>query len=300
MKRFITKRVNISQIPTKQLWLGGIFIVVSVIVWLFIFQVFSTGTAPGDKTPLLLAAILGWIILFNLTLLFLERKIALFLYGVLLLLLVFLFGIHGSALFGVVGLGLTMLWAQQKVQNEKSILIEFKAFRISKRALPIFFTGLALFLAFSYQSLILDDALEGDLSIPPAVYDSIFKPTERILDIMFSGYERGMSVGDFQQLVLRTFTFLPPSFVEDEIASQSLRDFSFDLINTNISAILEPYRGLLPFLFIIGLFFVFKTFSLPFLWLTLIFSWVVIKILLLYNIVTIKETSVEKIEAVIE
>lgn len=295
----IFKAKIFSEIPVKQLWLGGVFIVVSVVVWLFIFQVFSTGTAPGDKTPLLLATILGWIILFNLTLLFLERKIVFFLYGVFLLLLVLLFGMHGWVLLGVAGLGLTMFWAQQKAQNEKSLLIEFKAFRISRRALPIFFTGLALFLAFSYQGLILDDTLKGDLSISPAVYDSIFEPTERILDIMFSGYERGMSVGDFQQLVLRTFTFLPPSFVGDEIASQSLRDFSFDLINANISSILEPYRGLLPFLFIIGLFFVFKTFSLPFLWFTLALSWVVIKILLLYNIVTVKETSVTKTETVL-
>jgi len=302
----------LSEISIKQLWLGGVFAVASVVVWIFIFRVFSTGSAPGDKTPLLLAAILGWIILFNLTLLFLERKIAYALYGALLLLLAFLFGTHGSILFGIFGLGLAMLWAQQKAQNERSLLVEFKAFRISRRALPIFFTGVALFLAFSYQSLILDDALEGDLSIPPAVYDSIFEPTERILNIVFSDYERGMSIGDFQQLVLRTF--LPselfrgagqnapftPSFVGDEIASQSLRDFSFNLINANITAILEPYRDLLPFLFIIGLFFVFKTFSLPFLWLTFIFSWLVIKLLLLYNFVTVKQTSVEKIEAIIE
>lgn len=312
MKRFIEKRANISQIPVKQLWLGGIFAAVSVMVWLFIFRIFSAGTAPGDRTLLLLAVILGWIILFNLTLLFLERKIALVLYGVLLLALIFLFGMHTSVLLGVAGLGLTMIWAQQKAQNERNILIEFRAFRISKRALPIFFTGLAFFLALSYQNLILNNALEGDLVISEGVYSSIFEPTEIALSFMFSDYERGMSIGDFQQLIRQSFSppelfkesgqnaLFSPSFVGEEIASQSLRDFSLSWINTNIRTILDPYRDLLPFFFIVGLFFVFKTFSLPFLWLTLIFSWVVIKILLLYNIVTVKQTSVEKIEAVIE
>lgn len=313
MKDYIAaKKTHIAEIPKKQLWLAGIFVAGSVAMWLFLLRSLTAGFIGSETLVYLLAAGLGWIVLFNLTLLFLSKTPALLSYAVLFLVLFFFFGLQGFTIVGILVFTLAMLWAYQKANNERKLLVEFKTFRILKRALPIFFTGLALFLAFAYNSLVLQDVFEDDLIIPPQLYDTLFGPTEVILSILFPDYEKGMSIGEFQEIIVESF--LPPEildqiggdvrfaadFLDEEISAQSLRDFSYNWLNENTSSILEPFRGILPFLFIIGLFFVFKTFSLPLLWFSFGVSWLVVKVLLLYNVVAVRTISVDKKEMVLK
>lgn len=311
MTEKMKQKFNTAQISKKQFGLAGFFLVLSGIVWFWLFSTLSAGILASEMLSALIAAGFLWIIVFNITLFFLEKNLARASYLLLIGFLILLFGLSAFVLFGALIFLVTMLWALHKARSEIGLLVNFHIFRISKRAMPIFFTGLALFLAIGYNATALSDAFEGEFAIPAELFDTLFEPTETILSLLFSDYERGMSIEEFQQVTLEFF--LPPEIfnqfgrntifsgdlVAQKFTDQSLRDFSFNWLNDNIKSILGPYQGFLPYLFILGLFFVFKTFFLPFMWGAFIATWVVVKLLLLYNVLTRREVDVVKREVML-
>ena len=77
-----------------------------------------------------------------------------------------------------------------------------------------------------------------------------------------------------------------------DVINMTLEQFYLNWINTSVAIIVEPYKDILPVFFIVGLFSVIKFLLWPLKWLSLIFIWLAIKLLMLYSIISIKETQI--------
>lgn len=278
----------------KQIALASIFLFATFALAILLFLVLG-GHIGGAATVVgLLVIAFVWTILLGLVLSFLEPFLALIVFSVAMAVLLILFGLHSIlAVVAVLAVFWGMLHAYRNAATERALLVSFRPFRILRRGFPPFFLGLSLFLAIIYQGFILEGAFSDEGSgISMQTYERIFRPVESVLQTALPGYEIGMSIGSVQDLV-------NVDFVGSEVAERSFKDVSFEYVNANIQALLAPYRDLLPIFFVVGLFFVFQFLSLPFRWLAIGATLLVIKVLVLYNIATVQETRVVKEERVL-
>ena len=76
-------------------------------------------------------------------------------------------------------------------------------------------------------------------------------------------------------------------------------EFLTNLINSQISEILLPYKQFLPFVYLFGLFLVFRAIAMPIMWISMGVGWLIIKIMLKFKFLELKKVNVEKEELVL-
>ena len=179
-----------TNIPKKQIWVGAFFSLVSILFWFGIFWALSSRIT--DALILIGLLLLGifWIAALVITILFLDKKIVYSSFGVLLLTLLVLFSSRDFNIIGIILFSILLVLAYLRAESIKKSLAKFKSLFIARRFFTIFFTGLALLLAFVYNSFILTDYLDGDFNIPPNVYHILFIPIETSLIIAIPEYQR--------------------------------------------------------------------------------------------------------------
>jgi len=304
----------ISGMPRKQIWFASFFVLVSAGFFFFLFSVLQGGGASAQTFFLLALTLITWVVVFALSTMLLDKKGAYYAYAPMLLIALLLLGTKGFGVIGVFLFGAGVAIAYHKAQREKKLLIEFKPFRIARRSLPIFFTGLSLLLAVSYHSFILQDTLE-ELHVSPELFELMYAPTDLMLGLIIPDYNTDASISEVQASIIQNILpklfppgldptaperFFQPQLLDPEISSQTLKEFTFQWLNTNLATIVEPFRALLPAFFIVGIFFTFKFLFIFVLWATVVLAWLVIKILLFYNIIVLTERDVKKKDIVFE
>lgn len=300
-------------IPKKQAWLGMIFIGINIAFWSLLTYALALHITTPFIVSLLFILGLALAVTYGLLVLFVHRYISYFLYIFLSILLLVLYGFYDLNFIGVFLFTLILFLAFLRAQRFRDFIADFRPYHISRRFMPLFFTALAVLLAFVYNSFILQYYVE-DLHIPKSVYSVAFKPVDYSLEFLFTDYERGMTITEFQNILVSGFVtrFIPglpegqleagafPEFFGENVAEFSVEEFSLVWVNQSIASIFTPYRDILPALFIFGLFLVLRFVFLPFVWVSTGLLLLAIKILSLYNIITLDEETTVKEVPVLE
>ncbi len=215
-------------------------------------------------------------------------------------------------IFAVGILFLTTLFGYISVKKEQKLIVNFLYSRLIRRGLPIFFTGLALNVAIFYNISPIGEINEVP-QFPEEFIGVILVPIEYALKPSVPDFSKDMKikdVGDISARELPKVIDLPPAviagIVKDffarfpkEVRDKTITEFLHDMINAQLEAILLPYKEFLPFIYLFGLFFVFKGIGMPLMWLTIFMGWIAIKILLKFRVLKVKKIIIEKEELVL-
>ncbi|MDX1535839.1 MAG: hypothetical protein R3346_03705 [Candidatus Spechtbacterales bacterium] len=300
---------KILSIPHKQVWFAFLFSATSLVVLGGIFWMFmERGFHPWLLGILLVAGIL-WSSMVALAFLFVEKSLLYAMFGFLSLILIVLFGFQKTNIIGIILFIIVSWLAYKRGERMRRFLAEFRPIVISMKSMTIFFTGLAILLAFTYHNFIFEDYYKDGLRVSGEVYPVVFEPIEQFLELILPGYEEGMTVKETENVIKSSFIvwFLPeeienseevinesPTFLDEDISSLTLQELSLEWINQTLENTIQPYGEVMPAIFIVGLFFAFRFMLWPFMWVSLGALLLEMKLLSLYNILTVKEVTVEK------
>ena len=223
------------------------------------------------------------------------------------------FGAKGIVGFAIVVFFLATLWGYTIVKREQEIIIPILFSRLLRKGLPVFFTGLAFTFAAFFNSSPLGQILGGKPHIPRQFIDVSLVPIEYAIRIAVPGFSKDIKVSEFENLTIRgvpEFFKAPPqaiksaisnvlSHLPEESRNKSVSDFFYTTINMQLGAILAPYEEFLSFVFLFGLFLVFRTVGVPIMWLSLGFGWLISKLLSHFKILHLRKIMVKKEEIVL-
>ncbi len=322
MPHDLSYRFHSGEVPPKQIWLGAVFTAFSLAYWFLIFRMFSG--SEFDVPHLAGAAAFGfaWTLMLAFTILFVQKRFAYLLYAINIVWLLILFGFTTSNLIAVAIFATALWFGYVRGGKTQRKLADFSLWMILRKSLTVVFSGLALFLAFSFNSMVIGEEYKDDLEISPEVFNAVFAPVDSFLNVALPGYAKGGTVGDFQESLLRGFAsdFLPErqnidtneiqqleqetlqqnQLLDEAALEQPLREFARQRLNDFIKTSLAPYEETLPVFFVAALFAVMRVLLWPLMWLYIIFIVVAIKLLLLYNILDIKQVEIVKEVPVLE
>lgn len=176
---------------------------------------------------------------------------------------------------GVIAL-ILFFYGSCQTLDEKNLRIKIRVNKILKLGLPSFLTGLILLISVSYY---FSPKSIKDFEVPRPLFDSImeFMPMPQ-MGMDLTSLLQGL---DLENLNLETQNL--------EMLTQ---DGMYDLVNANINSFIEPYEQYLAIGLAVGLFFLLKTLSVPFMWIVIFISWLIFKILVKLEAIKIHEKSV--------
>ncbi len=174
--------------------------------------------------------------------------------------------------------------ASQRAISEKEIRIKIEVVKILKRGLPFILTGLALIIATVYYFSPLALSGQNEIVIPRPLFDRIIEPILKTV-------EGQMPVNQLEQ-VLGQFNIHLDS--EANLMNQEIKDNIYQSLNTEINKQSQAYIGYLTLGLAIGLFFALKVLGIPFMWLVILLTWLIFKILVASGAIKIQEQAVLK------
>ena len=192
---------------------------------------------------------------------------------------------------------LSLLWAYRSIQVEKELLKKVKMVRIARRSIPKIVTGFVVLLAIFYGFTAADILRKDDVEIVPLnIVEIAISPLEGLIQPFFPGYSGAMNMGELQSFLNRILPTKQLIVLVNDTASLEKAPSSFihQKINELLRSIIEPYRKVAPIFFIIGIFLVFKTLSLPFVWLAIGLVWLLNRALLKMGITEIQKVPTEE------
>lgn len=297
------------KIARGQWFFAGILVFFGFVSWFLIYLGFYQVYVGFQILIAAFAAIFAFCIIVELSYLLLHPfRFAALLYF-LIAALSFLFF---QSIFSVGIFFLTTLLGYISVKKEQKLFVHFSYTRVIRSGLPIFFTGLAMAMAIFYNS-----APIGQISEVPQFSEKLMRailvPVEYALKPSIPEFNKDMrikDVGNISARELPRFINLPPAvitgIVKDffaklprDLRNKTITEFLRDIVNSQLRATLLPYKQFLPFIYLFGLFFVFKGLGMPLMWLSIAAGWAVTKILLQFNVLKIKKINIEKEELVL-
>jgi Ca2+/Na+ antiporter len=248
----------------------------------------ATATWSGVKSVLfengnLLWPIIGLLILLIfLSLNWLLTKLRAILLITLFFVLVSFFFSFGFKLEYLVVLFIAFLFfflACQRAINEKEARIKIEVIKIFRRGLPFVLTGLSLVIATAYYFSPLALAGQNQIQIPRPLFDRVIEPIIGRLE---------------QQLPINQISKQLDISLEKETvtANQELKDNLYQSLNQEINKQSQSYKQYFPLGLATGLFFALKAIGIPFMWLIVLLSWLIFKLLVSLGAIKIQEQAV--------
>ncbi len=194
--------------------------------------------------------------------------------------------------------------------DERDVRIKVKASKILKVGLPSLLTGLILLTVTAHYFSPLSMT---DFEIPRPLFDVIMKimpfPS---MQADLNSFLSGLDVNDLENINweelekndihLEGFNLEKTgSMIEEAGGLENMLknlplnpsdDDMYEMINQIVHDYIEPYKKYLAIGWTVGLFFMLKTLSVPFMWLAIFFSWLIFKLLVLIGAIKIHEKSV--------
>ena len=171
---------------------------------------------------------------------------------------------------------LLFLFGSFRAINEKEVRIKIQLDKILKKGLPFVLTGLALVIAAAYYFSPL--ALQGQnkIRIPRFLFDVIAQPITKTFEeqIPVSQFSRQLGV--------------------DLKSDENFQDVLYRAVNQEINKYSQPYKQYFPLGLAIGVFFTLKLIGLPFMWLVILLSWLIFKVLVSLGAIKIQEQGILK------
>jgi len=167
---------------------------------------------------------------------------------------IFSFGYKWEYLLFLIIAYLFFFLGSQQALNEKESRIKIEPIRILKRGLPFILTGLSLMIVVAYYFSPLALSGQNEITIPRPIFN----------------------------------------FVVEKIPFSFDQNFIYQQLNQEINKQSQDYAKYLTISLAIGLFFALKTVGIPFIWLVILFSLSIFKILVAIGAIKIYEQAVLK------
>jgi len=162
----------------------------------------------------------------------------------------------------------------QRAIHEKRARVKLQTGRILKRGLPFVLTGLALLIATAYYFSPLAMTGQNEIVIPRPIFDVVVDPILKQLGDKFPMPELIHSMGI--------------SFGGD------IKDDLYQQLNHKINEQSQAYIQYFTLGLAISLFLALKAISIPFMWLVILLSWGVFKLLVILGAIKVHEQAVLK------
>lgn len=158
--------------------------------------------------------------------------------------------------------------------NEKQNRVKIQVSKILHKGLPLVLTGLSLVIATVYYFSPL--ALQGqdEIKIPRPLFDAVLQPAMDIIGEQSPVSQLGQPVD------------------VSLIMNEEISDMLFEKINQDINRYSGNYKQYFPLGLSIGAFFAIKAISIPFMWIIILLSWAIFKLLVALGAVRICEKAV--------
>lgn len=293
----------ISQIKRDQLIFAGVIALLAFVAW-FSFYLIVYQVAGGAGIWIFSSlAFLAFAISVGLSFFLLaSRRLAIATYAIDALIAFPLFGWRGIEIFAILAFFTATFFAYRSVRRELENSISFRCSRLLRAGLPIFFTGLAFTLALFYNT-----SPAGRISEVPQLsrgfVSIVLIPAEYSIKTFVPEFRRDMKISEVITLNVRGlagsevrsyFAGLP-----EQVQTKTATEFFQTLINDQLRATVITHRQFLPFIYLISLFFVFRAFAMPIMWLAIVTGWITIKIMLALGILELRKVATEKEELVL-
>jgi len=171
----------------------------------------------------------------------------------------FAFGINLSYLAVLIVALLLFSFGFARAINEKENRIKIQIGKILRKGLPSVLTGLALIIAAVYYFSPLAAQWQGKIEIPRPLFDAISQP---MID--------SASLG----------------------SSEEIGDMIYDSVNQSVNKYSQNYEEYIPFGLAVGVFFTVKALGIVLIWLVILLSAAIFKILVSFGAVKIHEKAV--------
>jgi len=304
---------DIAEIKRDQWIFAGVLVLFAFIAWFtFYLLVYQVAGGAGIWLTSIFAflafAIAGGLSFFLLT----PKTFAFLTYSAVAVPPFIFFGWRGIEVIAVLLFFVSTIFGYIWVKREQERLIPFWYARLIQKGMPIFFMGLAFALALFYNA-----SPAGNISevpqIPRNIIHVMLAPVEYSLRASVPDFRQDMKISEVEALGVRELPRVidaPPQltnqFVKDffnrlppEEKEKTITDFMTTFINTQLATTILPYKQFLPIIYLFGLFLVFRALAMPFMWIAMGLGWVIVKILLRFNKLKLRNVSVEKEELVL-
>ena len=273
----------------KQLILGVAVVLLGIFSWWFLRYVFYVGNLTLGCWISGIALFIVWGVALCLAMLLIDDKRILYgSFAITLALFYIFFNNHPIYyLIVLILLFLAFLSASRKVRKEEKIQVSLDFWRIWKRGLPILITGLILVISLVYYfSPNLMEMKQFEFKVSRGSFNLIIKPLSNLIS------ER---LPEGMDLDANARQFLPQSQIKElkdkygiiVEANDTGKDVLYKLVDYQLNNVTGPYRKFIPFGLVIGLFIVLKIVSILYVALVILFSWLVLKLLIVTKFINV-------------
>jgi hypothetical protein len=273
----------------KEFTLGAVVILLGVFSWWFLKYVFYIGNLTLGCWISGAILFIIWGIALCLAMLLIDDKRILYGSFIITLALFYIFFNNHPIyyLIVLVLLFLAFLFASRKVRKEEKTQANLDFWKIWKRGLPILITGLILVISLVYYfSPNLMEMRQFEFKISRNAFDVIIGPLSKLIS---ERLPEGMSLDANANLFLRAEEKqdLKNKYGVIIEANDTGKDVLYKLVDYQLNNVTGPYRKFIPFGLVVGLFIVLKIVSILYVALVILFSWLVLKLLIVTKFINI-------------
>lgn len=284
----------------KEIILGAAVVLLGVFSWWFLKYVFYVENLTMACWISGIILLIVWGIALCLAMLLIDDKKIL--YGSFILTLI-AFGMffNNEPFYYLIVLVLLFLafWlASKKVRKEERIQVNLNFWKIWKRGLPLLVTTFILVVAMIYYfSPELMNKKETKIKIPEKTFNVIIKPLEGLIKKQLP---QGIALNSEINKILSSDQKkdLEKQFGIKIEKNDSGRDVLYKLVDFQLNNIAGPYRYLIPLGLAMGLFITLKIVSIIYVALVILFSYLVLKLLMVLKFVKV-EIETKEVETII-
>lgn len=227
--------------------------------------------------------------------LFFKTK-AVFLVAIAVIFLIFFafFGFNLSYLFAAAGAFLLFILGSQKAIQENEARIKLKVAPILKSGLPLILTGLSLMISVVYFYSPLSLMNQEQIQVPRTWFDAVSGPAINFFSENLSQkFELPPAIGSQNNSF--DAQFLLKEILGKENNSFELQEENlYQTLNKEANRLFGDYKNYLAVGLSASLFFGLKFAGIFFAWLVILLTWLILKLLILFKIVSIREKEVSK------
>ena len=273
----------------KELILGVAVVLLGIFSWWFLKYVFYIGNLTLGCWISGVILFIVWGIALCLAMLLINNKAILYgSFAITLASFYIFFNNHPIYyLIVLILLFLGFLSASRKVRKEEKTQASLDFWRIWKRGLPILITGLILVISLVYYfSPNLMEMRQFEFGVSRGSFDLIIKPLGNLIsERLPEGMDLDANANDF--LSFQEKQDLKNKYGIIVEVNDTGKDVLYKLVNYQLNNVTGPYRKFIPFGLAVGFFIVLKIVSIFYVALIILFSWLVLKLLIVTKFINI-------------
>lgn len=279
----------------KEIILGAVMVLLTVFFWWCLRCVFYVGNLGFDSWFLVLGIFVMFGIALCLAMLLIKNKTILFGSFGLALLLFFIFFNNKPTyyLIALIILFVSFVWAQSLVKREEQVRVNLNFWRIWKRGLPWLITALCLIIATIYYfSPGIFQIKQAKINLSPKIINFIITPIQGLIkEKLPKGVSLDSKIG--QIIPADQWPEMEKQLGVKIDKNDTGKDVIYKVINFQLRNALGSSAKFIPLGIAVGLFISLKLVSLIYVPILILFSYLVLKLLIVVKFVKLEKETKE-------